>query len=110
MQGAVQQSLSIAHLSDVHYGMIKKAGARTKSAHYFVRGKKTVPDARRLASLLTKGTSLPTAPDVLVVSGDLGWSAARGDYKLAGTFLQLLRASWPNATFVIVPGNHDVDL
>src|SRR5690606_8982592 len=101
-----QQSLIVAHVSDIHYGMSPRDPS--KSAHYFVS--KGEPDPRQLSSLISNLEPLDADPDVFVISGDIGQSAAERDYKYAAEFLSKQRERWKNCVFVMVPGNHDVDV
>lgn len=103
---SIGQSLLVAHVSDIHYGM--SVGVPPKSAHYFVRDGE--PDPNRLSSILSKLEQPGSDPEVFVVSGDIGWSAAGRDYEYALRFLEKQRASWSRCVFIMVPGNHDVDI
>lgn len=117
MTGATDNdsTLRILHLSDIHFGMRKSTDPKTgasiaRSAHHFVSGPTGAqkPAPERLADMLTELPQLP--PNVLVISGDVGWSGAKEDYEYASTFLTRLRASWPDLQIVVGPGNHDVDI
>ena len=76
--------LSIAHISDLHFGepLIAEAAASL---------------AERLADL---------APDIIIVSGDLTQRAKIAEFRQAREFLRRL----PAVPTVLVPGNHDVPL
>jgi 3',5'-cyclic AMP phosphodiesterase CpdA len=94
--------MRVLHLSDIHYGL---QGAKSK--HRFLT--KTLPDPKRLLKILSKDGALKNAPEVIIVSGDVGWSGTSADYGYALPFLQGLQEAWPSADLVVVPGNHDVD-
>ncbi len=98
--------MRILHLSDVHFGRYKRKGEEGE-AHFFLDGKKPVP--LQLAEILNRDEEC-RAPDVAVLSGDLGETGAAADYELAFQFLDDLRTKWKQTIFVIAPGNHDVEL
>jgi 3',5'-cyclic AMP phosphodiesterase CpdA len=101
--------MRILHLSDIHFGIYTdhKTGALT-AAHYFVDSSKLTPVPGQLSRLLLDNVLPP--PDLVVISGDIGWSGTSADYKYALAFLKPLRDAWTDAEFVLAPGNHDVDL
>jgi 3',5'-cyclic AMP phosphodiesterase CpdA len=90
--------MRILHISDLHFGR-----TTTGSAHMFHAG--GVPTPEYLAKLLLKAQ----APDLVVISGDIGWSGVEEDYSYAETFVNTLRTTWPNVPLAIAPGNHDVN-
>ena len=103
--------MRILHLSDIHYGMRTVENDVRKeqvSAHVFVHGGSGVPNPATLAEIITRDPTC-SDPDIIVVSGDVGWSGARQDYEYALAFLRSLRHAWPSIPLLIVPGNHDVD-
>jgi 3',5'-cyclic AMP phosphodiesterase CpdA len=100
--------MRILHLSDLHYGAIRAGdGKPTKPAHFFTTAGAIDPNG--LANVLFADDALADAPDVIVVSGDVGWSGCSDDYRHASEFVKLLRAKWGTVPLVIAPGNHDVD-
>lgn len=105
--------IRLLHISDTHYGLDpelpKSSDGKTQSAHYFVdpQGR---PDPEVLPSILSTHAPFGIAhPDVVVVSGDIGWSGRKDDYKVAIRALYAMRTAWPNASIVVTPGNHDVN-
>src|SRR5687768_15220333 len=98
--------MRIYHLSDIHYGRRDLAKYPTESAHYWAENKRT-PKPAVLANLLI-AEARDRKPDVIVVSGDIGWSGAKDDYGYALDFFRRLR-SQVKAPIVVCPGNHDVD-
>lgn len=101
--------LRILHLSDLHFGNLLdfQQTAKQKCAHRFWDGKgESAP--LTLAGILERDSLLKDRPDVVVVTGDVGWSGAEEDYVHALAFLERLRTTWPETSFVVVPGNHDV--
>jgi hypothetical protein len=111
--------MRVLHISDIHYGFIREPvglggtaephhdGVEKRSAHMFVGDNK--PDPTILADTLAQDAG-SMDPDVIVASGDIGWSGVEEDYSFALEFFQRLQASWPNAEIIIAPGNHDVNL
>lgn len=105
--------MRILHLSDVHLGTIKSPGAddetlSRRSTFFFTRSAEAIPDPGALTAILKRDLSREP-PDVIVFSGDAGWSGTAADYGHALEFFVGLRASWPAVPLVMVPGNHDVD-
>ncbi len=100
--------MRILHLSDLHFGFIRdEHGKPKKSAHLFTAAGDVNP--KGLANVVLADAELVSAPDAIVISGDVGWSCCPDDYGYATQFINLLRAKWGSATLVIAPGNHDVD-
>ena len=87
--------MRILHVSDLHFG---------RKQHAFTSGGET--DPRALADTLTKPGAL--RPDVVVISGDLGWSGEASDYVDALRFCTQLRQRF-SSKIIITPGNHDVN-
>jgi len=49
-------------------------------------------------------------PDFVAITGDIAFSGKKAEYDLALGFINELKAKLPNETsFLVVPGNHDVD-
>jgi len=105
-------TMRILHLSDIHYGMrIPKDGANPpapRAAHAFIRHGGGEPDPAVLADILTRDAACGH-PDIVVVSGDVGWSGSPQDYDYALYFFNALRKTWPSTPLLVIPGNHDVD-
>ena len=76
---------TIAHLSDIHFG--RHDATVVAGLELFLAGR---------------------MPDLVVISGDLTQRARVGQYRLAGQFLDRLRAN--GLKVLAVPGNHDVPL
>lgn len=100
--------MKIVHLSDLHYGLWK-FDDELESTHYFKDDETGRPQPKDLADILLSSPPAQ-APDVVVVSGDLGWSGVKQDYTFAIRFLNQLRKKWSSSRFVINAGNHDVNL
>lgn len=105
--------LRVLHLSDLHFGVLSKEQQEehhcAPSAHQFARDDGKEPDDEELANILIKDTKLKIPPDLVIASGDLGWSGKPKDYEHALKFFTRLRGTWDKAQFVVAPGNHDVD-
>jgi hypothetical protein len=97
--------MRILHLSDIHFGI-----KNFKSMHHWAEKEGARPNSAKLAFLLH--ANVDPAPDVVVVSGDLGWSGSSNDYEYVLLFVGALRADprWATIQFIVCPGNHDVDL
>lgn len=97
-------TLTILHLSDLHFG-IEPGGALQESA---LTQRQLI-----LKALLRRLTDLEDGwrPDVVVVSGDVGWRGHPDDYAQATMWLEkLLEALGLGASrLVLSAGNHDFD-
>ena len=101
------KSITILHLSDIHYGMVTGADGRKVSTHRFIDEGSGEPRPADLAEVVT--SALRDEPALVVVSGDLGWAGVLDDYNYAYQFLEGLRTKWPGSAYVLNGGNHDVD-
>jgi len=105
--------LRVLHLSDLHFGTLSEDQQKehhcAPSAHQFARDDGKEPDDEELANILIKDAKLKVPPDLVILSGDLGWSGNPKDYGHAFKFLTRLRGTWDKAQFIVAPGNHDVD-
>jgi predicted phosphodiesterase len=97
---------NILHLSDLHFG-IESNGEITE---YALACRKKV-----LEGLIEKIESLDSAwhPDILVITGDIGWKGIQKDYDEALTWIEkniigILKIKKEN--IITVPGNHDLEL
>ena len=96
--------INILHLSDLHFG----AEASQKISQTLLDYRKNTLDS--LIAFLER-LSFENKPQVVVVSGDIGWSGKENDYNAAKDWLQkLLKATklGPDK-LCLVPGNHDLD-
>ena len=92
--------VNILHLSDLHFG------------------DESITDAARRKNVLDKliGTLKDVdnkwKPQLVVISGDIGWTGSREDYELAKTWLKNLLESLDLTAkeLIICAGNHDIDL
>lgn len=104
--------LRVLHLSDLHFGLLLKDQREKRglpaSAHRFVDEDTGEPDPKVLADVLL-ADSPDAAPDIVILSGDVGWAGSSDDYRHALAFLRSLQERWPDSRFVLAPGNHDVN-
>lgn len=75
------QPITIAHLSDLHFGKIAHAG---------------------IVNAIVREINA-RVPDVVAISGDLTQRARRIEYQAASALLEAIEPPW-----IVVPGNHDV--
>ena len=93
----------IMHISDLHFGIPDK----TKSP--YIANRRMV-----LESFFESFSNIPVEwrPDILVITGDIGYFGIESDYKLAEDFFErFLALEGQKVTkndIIICPGNHDV--
>lgn len=95
------RSFTLLHLSDLHFGQAK-SGVQHFEQTLVV--KELMLDCQRMAAKLG-------APDVILVTGDIAFSAKSEQYGTAQKWLKELATAvgvGPDRVWV-VPGNHDVD-
>ena len=95
---------NILHVSDLHfgaepYGNIKTSALQSRETilNNLIVGIKAVPDEWK--------------PDIIAVSGDIGWKAHEHDYQKASKWFGRLSSELclPREKFIFCPGNHDID-
>ncbi len=100
--------INILHLSDLHYGVQDADGGSKDLANLHKRAIDGL-----IATLRTIPEKHPDwKPDIIAITGDIGWAAKENDYVQASEFVKNLLEMF-NLTpedVVICPGNHDVDL
>lgn len=111
--------MRILHISDLHFGArADKDSAGNPSGTFTVVHNWKRPttsgseesDPKELARVLRQDPCLvSTPPELVIATGDIGWSGSSEDYRLAREFFDILRDVWRDATFAISPGNHDLD-
>jgi 3',5'-cyclic AMP phosphodiesterase CpdA len=108
----VGRSLTVVHLSDLHFGPSHRFGSQVTAGGDRVRGGQSLLDSLKadLTSVLTNEESGPSAPVLIAVTGDLTDAAKPEQFRDAGVFILGLENSLEDrtASTVIVPGNHDV--
>lgn len=100
------QPINIMHLSDIHFGVEPKLEDNITSTAL----------ARRdifLGGLIDFISDIEDEwkPDIVVLTGDLGWSGIDSDYKQAAQWLdELLQTlKLTRNDLIICPGNHDIN-
>lgn len=100
-----KEYINILHLSDLHFGI-------QPAAHYTTR---YLEDREHALELFFENfDSVPNdwAPDIIVISGDIGWAGKHSDYgkRLVDFLTQLLKKTGLTTDKLIVcAGNHDKD-
>jgi predicted MPP superfamily phosphohydrolase len=93
---------TILHLTDLHFGQ-EPPGSPSRLAQRVI----TLEALRETLA----GLRGPARPDVVVVSGDIGWAGRASDYTAAAEWLRSLLGVLELAPerLVVCPGNHDLD-
>jgi hypothetical protein len=88
----------ILHLSDLHFQTDKNSSAL---AHRTIA----------IKGLLKTIQEQDWKPNIIVVSGDIGWKGKEIDYNAAKTWFSTIckELDIPSQNIILVPGNHDVD-
>lgn len=97
---------NILHLSDLHFGI----ESTEKITEYALTCRKKV-----LSGLIKKieGLNSVWKPDILVITGDIGWKGREEDYEEALKWIEkniidILNIKREN--IIVIPGNHDIDV
>lgn len=101
----MKKTVNVLHLSDLHFG-IELSEDRTETA--LARRKNT------LDALITELSRLEYSmkPDMVVISGDIGWKGIDDDYRQARGWVEnkLLKAlDLSQDDLIVCAGNHDID-
>ncbi len=98
------KKINILHLSDMHFGVVPDEDHTTTA----VQRRDSV--IMTLVSKLDEISKTNLKPDIIVISGDIGWKAKQSDYLLAeqwiNKILQSTKLTWNKV--IICPGNHDI--
>jgi 3',5'-cyclic AMP phosphodiesterase CpdA len=108
----VGRSLTVVHLSDLHFGPSHRFERQTTAGGDRVADGQTLLDSLKadLVSVLSDETPETSAPILVAVTGDLTDAAKPEEFREAAAFildLEEFLGDW-TARAVIVPGNHDV--
>ena len=98
-------NVNILHLSDLHFGMEK-----TEKIPATAVDKRNLTLSELIKTL--KNVDEKWLPDLVAVSGDIGWKGKREDYDKAKDWLTkelLPMLKLAPDKLVICPGNHDID-
>lgn len=79
---------TLLHLSDPHFGT----------------------ERAQVVEALLRWAAARQAASVVVISGDISQRGRRGQFGRARQFIARLRALWPQAAVLVLPGNHDIPL
>jgi len=99
-----RQGVNILHLSDLHFGAepFKDVSSsaiqlRNKILNNLIEALKNAPEEWK--------------PDVIAVTGDIGWKACKEDYDIAIKWFEKLseELNIQHENFIFCPGNHDID-
>jgi len=90
-------SISILHLSDIHFRKKEKEGHQYRQLDI----------EEKLLKTIAEHVKKNGQPDIVAITGDIAFDGK--EYKKAETFFENLRAVLPNSLYLPVPGNHDVD-
>jgi len=97
--------INILHLSDLHFG-VEKHKKWTKDHASVVAERNKMAD-----EIVNKLNKRNIIIDLLVITGDIAWSADEKEYDLALAWLSKLRDNLglDKNDIVVCPGNHDID-
>ena len=101
------QPVVILHLTDLHFGWEPDDGRDASASDLRTNCLRSL-----LAALENLIRDQPGwKPDVVAISGDLGWQGQSKDYKAARKWLDKLKdaVELPYDKFLVCPGNHDID-
>lgn len=99
-------NINILHLSDIHFGIEPTSDGYINSSK--ISERKLV--LRKLIKKL-KNMDKKWKPNVMVISGDIGWRGKSSDYKEARLWIEELMTTLSISSdhLIICPGNHDLD-
>jgi len=104
-----RDEVNILHLSDLHFGIEKSDGDI-----YKVDVDRQTKALKSLINTLKDDTKVPLnwKPDVVVISGDIGWTGSSEEYeRYREIFLLPLLKEFSNLSeekIITCPGNHDI--
>ncbi len=107
-QHICKDEVNILHLSDLHYGIENDPGYNGKRSTF--RQKEVFI---KLIKTLADNICVPESwkPDIVVISGDIGWRGSKDDYDLfQNEFLTPLTKTLAidKQKVITCPGNHDI--
>ncbi len=110
---AADKSLSIVHISDLHFGSKTTGDGPAVDMHRFSDGLHNQSLWKHIAAeiraLLNEGRSPESV--IIVISGDIAYEASADEYAKAREFFQRILddSGVPKSNLVLVPGNHDIN-
>lgn len=98
--------VNILHLSDLQFGITAGLSGKDEVA---IRERKLVLE-KKLLNHLQNRIPREWMPDIIVISGDLAWSASKSDYEKFGNWLKKLIGvlDVPIQNVILCTGNHDI--
>ncbi|TWW09380.1 hypothetical protein E3A20_14950, partial [Planctomyces bekefii] len=101
-------STVILHLTDLHFGWEGGTNAETLKAQ---RTNCLNALHTALKKLVADASNTHWKPDIVAITGDLGWKGAAADYKALKKWLDpvLKTLGLKYSDVVVCPGNHDID-
>ncbi|MFN9047691.1 MAG: metallophosphoesterase family protein, partial [Planctomyces sp.] len=101
-------STVILHLTDLHFGWEGGPNAETLKAQ---RTNCLNALHTALKKLVADSSNTHWKPDIVAITGDLGWKGAAADYLLLNKWLEPLLQDLQlgHDSVVVCPGNHDID-
>lgn len=101
----MKKKVNLLHLSDLHFG-IEASWDYTETA--MAQRKNTLDDLLKKV----RGLDIEWRPDIVVISGDIGWKGIQEDYQKAKAWLEeelLKELGLKPEDLVLCAGNHDID-
>ena len=99
--------VNVLHLSDLQFGITAKL---SKKGSVAIRKREIVLE-KKLLNFLQNEIPTDWKPDIVVISGDLAWSATKSDYEKFGKWLKKLLdvLGVPIQNVILCTGNHDIN-
>ena len=99
--------MNVLHLSDLQFGITAKL---SKKGSVAIRKREIVLE-KKLLNFLQNEIPTDWKPDIVVISGDLAWSATKSDYEKFGKWLKKLLdvLGVPIQNVILCTGNHDIN-
>ena len=99
------REVNILHISDLHFGI---ENTKEISEAELIKRKTTLSKFIKNIKSFSK-KNFNWKPDLIVITGDIGFAGKRQDYKLANKWLENLLSALeiPHEHLIICPGNHD---
>src|ERR1051325_6729985 len=101
----MKETINILHLTDLHFGI----EVQEKYSETSLSNRKLV--LNNLIEKFSKKIPIEFKPDLVVISGDIGWKGKTSDYNEAKKWIETLLKvlGLTNDDLVICAGNHDID-
>ena len=99
--------VNILHLSDLQFGITAESSGKDVVAIQ----KREIVLEEKLLHHLQREIPKDWSPDIIVISGDLAWSATKSDYEKFGHWLKKLLdvLKIPIQNVILCTGNHDIN-